>query len=41
MRFRADHEGNAARTTPALQLRVLRVSDDDYWKDFPGEVADA
>ena len=24
-----------------LQLRVLRVSDDDYWKDFPGEVEDA
>ena len=21
-----------------LQLRVMRVSDDDYWKDFPGEV---
>ena len=35
--LRADHEG-ALPFSSYLQLRVMRVSDDDYWKDFPGEV---
>lgn len=35
--LRADHEGRLAYGAYA-QLRVMRVSDDDYWKDFPGEV---
>jgi LPS-assembly protein len=35
--LRADHEG-ALPYDAYLQLRAMRVSDDDYWKDFPGEV---
>jgi LPS-assembly protein len=35
--LRADHEGGLPGNGYA-QLRVMRVSDDDYWKDFPGEV---
>ncbi|MEP7138204.1 MAG: LPS assembly protein LptD [Caldimonas sp.] len=35
--LRADHEGSLPLSS-YLQLRVMRVSDDDYWKDFPGEV---
>ena len=35
--LRADHEGTLPLNAYA-QLRVMRVSDDDYWKDFPGEV---
>ena len=35
--LRADHEGTLPYDAYA-QLRVMRVSDDDYWKDFPGEV---
>ena len=27
------------RTTSYAQLRVMRVSDDDYWKDFPGDAS--
>jgi LPS-assembly protein len=33
----ADHEGGLPYGGYA-QLHVMRVSDDDYWKDFPGEV---
>jgi LPS-assembly protein len=33
----ADHEG-ALPYGGYVQLRVMRVSDDDYWKDFPGDV---
>ncbi|MGZ8261094.1 MAG: LPS-assembly protein LptD, partial [Caldimonas sp.] len=35
--LRADHEGSLPYDAYA-QLKVLRVSDDDYWKDFPGEL---
>ncbi len=35
--LRADHEG-ALPYDAYVQLRAMRVSDDDYWKDFPGEV---
>ncbi len=35
--LRADHEGNLPYNG-YLQLRALHVSDDDYWKDFPGEL---
>ncbi|MEO7116076.1 MAG: LPS assembly protein LptD [Caldimonas sp.] len=35
--LRADHEGSLPFSS-YLQMRVMRVSDDDYWKDFPGEV---
>jgi LPS-assembly protein len=35
--LRADHEGNLPYDT-YMQLRALHVSDDDYWKDFPGEL---
>jgi LPS-assembly protein len=35
--LRADHEG-ALPYDGYAQFRVMRVSDDDYWKDFPGEV---
>jgi len=35
--LRADHEGSLPYNA-YLQLRALHVSDDDYWKDFPGEV---
>jgi len=35
--FRAEHDG-ALPYDAYAQLRVMRVSDDDYWKDFPGEV---
>jgi LPS-assembly protein len=35
--LRADHEGNLPYGAYA-QLRVMHVSDDDYWKDFPGEL---
>ncbi|HEY4957989.1 MAG TPA: LPS assembly protein LptD, partial [Caldimonas sp.] len=35
--LRSDHEG-ALPYDGYVQLRVMRVSDDDYWKDFPGEV---
>lgn len=35
--LRADHEGSLPYDSYA-QMRVMRVSDDDYWKDFPGEV---
>ena len=35
--FRAEHDG-ALPYDAYVQLRVLRVSDDDYWKDFPGEI---
>ena len=33
----AAHDTDFDRDT-RLQMRVLRVSDDDYWKDFPGQV---
>ena len=33
----ADHEG-ALPFGSYVQLKAMRVSDDDYWKDFPGEV---
>ena len=32
------HETDFDRDT-RLQIRLLRVSDDDYWKDFPNQVA--
>jgi LPS-assembly protein len=35
--LRFDHEGALPYDAFAL-LKVQRVSDDDYWKDFPGEV---
>jgi len=35
--LRAEHEGELPYDSYA-QLRVMRVSDDDYWKDFPGDV---
>jgi LPS-assembly protein len=35
--LRADHEGNLP-FGGYVQLRVMRVSDDNYWKDFPGDV---
>jgi LPS-assembly protein len=35
--LRAEHEGGLPYNAYA-QVRVMRVSDDDYWKDFPGEV---
>jgi len=35
--LRADHEG-ALPLSAYAQLRVMRVSDDDYWKDFAGEI---
>ena len=35
--LRADHEGNLP-LGGYVQLRVMRVSDDNYWKDFPGDV---
>ena len=35
--LRVDHEG-ALPYDAYAQLRVLRVSDDDYWKDFPREL---
>jgi LPS-assembly protein len=35
--LRAEHEG-ALPYDGYAQLHVMRVSDDDYWKDFPGEV---
>ena len=35
--LRADHEGSLPYNG-YLQLRALHVSDDDYWKDFPGEL---
>ena len=35
--FRAEHDGSLPYDA-FVQLRVLRVSDDDYWKDFPGEI---
>jgi LPS-assembly protein len=35
--LRVDHEG-ALPYGAYSQLKVMRVSDDDYWKDFPGEV---
>ena len=35
--LRADHEG-ALPLNAYAQLRVMRVSDDDYWKDFAGEI---
>ena len=35
--LRAEHDG-ALPYDAYVQLRVLRVSDDDYWKDFPREV---
>jgi LPS-assembly protein len=35
--LRADHEGTLPFGGYA-QLRLMRVSDDDYWKDFPGDV---
>ena len=35
--LRADHEGSLPYNAYA-QVRVMHVSDDDYWKDFPGEV---
>ena len=35
--FRAEHDG-ALPYDAYAQLRVMRVSDDDYWKDFPGEI---
>jgi LPS-assembly protein len=34
----ADHDSDFGRDT-LLKLRVLRVSDDDYWKDFPRGVS--
>ena len=38
--LRFDHEG-ALPYDAYAQLRVLRVSDDDYWKDFPRELKTA
>ena len=38
--LRVDHEG-ALPYDAYAQLRVLRVSDDDYWKDFPRELKTA
>ena len=35
--LRAEHEG-ALPYGAYAQLRAIHVSDDDYWKDFPGEV---
>ncbi|MGZ8260197.1 MAG: LPS-assembly protein LptD, partial [Caldimonas sp.] len=35
--LRGNHEG-ALPYEGFAQLRLLRVSDDDYWKDFPGDV---
>ena len=35
--LRADHEGSLPFGAYA-QLRAMHVSDDDYWKDFPGEI---
>jgi len=35
--LRVEHEGTLPYDAYA-QLRVLRVSDDDYWKDFPREL---
>nr|HET7859201.1 LPS assembly protein LptD [Caldimonas sp.] len=35
--LRADHEGELPLNAYA-QLRLMRVSDDDYWKDFAGEI---
>ncbi|HEY2561114.1 MAG TPA: LPS assembly protein LptD [Caldimonas sp.] len=35
--LRGDHEG-ALPYGAFAQLHLLRVSDDDYWKDFPGEL---
>ena len=35
--LRLDHEGQLPYDAYA-QLKVLRVSDDDYWKDFPREL---
>ena len=35
--LRADHEG-ALPLNAYAQLRLMRVSDDDYWKDFAGEI---
>ena len=35
--LRADHEGNLP-FGGYVQLRVMRVSDDNYWKDFPSDV---
>ncbi|MEO8312050.1 MAG: LPS assembly protein LptD [Caldimonas sp.] len=35
--LRADHEGSLPYNG-YVQLKAMRVSDDDYWKDFPGEV---
>ncbi|MEP6739055.1 MAG: LPS assembly protein LptD [Caldimonas sp.] len=35
--LRFEHEGTVPFGAFA-QLKVLRVSDDDYWKDFPGEL---
>jgi len=33
----AEHDGSMPYGIYS-QLRVMRVSDDDYWKDFPGEI---
>ena len=33
----AEHDGSLPYGIYS-QLRVMRVSDDDYWKDFPGEI---
>jgi len=35
--LRAEHDGSLPYGVYS-QLRVMRVSDDDYWKDFPGEI---
>jgi LPS-assembly protein len=35
--LRGEHEG-ALPYDAFAQLRVMRVSDDDYWKDFPGDI---
>jgi LPS-assembly protein len=35
--LRGNHEG-ALPYDAYAQFRLMRVSDDDYWKDFPGEV---
>jgi LPS-assembly protein len=35
--LRGEHEG-ALPYDAYAQLRVMRVSDDDYWKDFPGDI---
>jgi LPS-assembly protein len=37
-RSTGDHEAALIRDT-SLAIRVLRVSDDDYWKDFPAQPA--